>query len=181
MQELWVGSAWWGWDWLTALFGISPMPSIYFLLTLTRRTSPVSRCWPSWRNSLVSTCYQLPAPLSSHTRAQCQRRIFPCLSTVSFPPSVTPQRWHAENVARLLLLCKSSLCYTFLANKANNGRLPEVSRLLVHIVLVSVLRPINHNSCWVKVLISRNANLKRDLAGGNSLDEELLSGYIWVG
>lgn len=93
------------------------------------------------------TFYQRPAPLSSHTRAQCQRGVFLCLSIVSFPPSVTPQQWHAENVARLLLLCKSSLCYTFLANKADSGRLLEVSRLLVHIMLVSVLRPINHNSC----------------------------------
>lgn len=92
------------------------------------------------------TFYQPPAPLGSHAGAPCQRRVFFCLSTVSFPPSVTPQQWHVENVARLLLLCKSSLCYTFLANKANSGRLPEVSRLLVHIVLVSVLRPINHHS-----------------------------------
>lgn len=42
-------------------------------------------------------------------------------------------------MARLLVLCESSLCYTILASKAINGRLSEVSRLIVHIVLVSVL------------------------------------------
>nr|XP_046260336.1 F-box only protein 47-like [Scatophagus argus] len=49
---------------------------------------------------------------------------------------VIPQPWHVENVARLLVLCGSSLCYTFLASKAVNGRLNEISRLIVYIILV---------------------------------------------
>nr|XP_020470070.1 F-box only protein 47 isoform X2 [Monopterus albus]XP_020470071.1 F-box only protein 47 isoform X2 [Monopterus albus]XP_020470072.1 F-box only protein 47 isoform X2 [Monopterus albus]XP_020470073.1 F-box only protein 47 isoform X2 [Monopterus albus]XP_020470074.1 F-box only protein 47 isoform X2 [Monopterus albus] len=49
---------------------------------------------------------------------------------------VIPQPWHVENVARLLVLCGSSLCYTFLASKARNGRLFEISRLIVYIILV---------------------------------------------
>uniref|UniRef100_A0A3Q2ZEP7 F-box protein 47 n=1 Tax=Kryptolebias marmoratus TaxID=37003 RepID=A0A3Q2ZEP7_KRYMA len=49
---------------------------------------------------------------------------------------VIPQPWHVENVARLLVLCGSSLCYTILANKAVNGRLTEVSRLIIYIILV---------------------------------------------
>ncbi|KAK5861315.1 hypothetical protein PBY51_022722 [Eleginops maclovinus] len=49
---------------------------------------------------------------------------------------VIPQPWHVENVARLLVLCGSSLCYTVLASKAVNGRLLEISRLLVYIILV---------------------------------------------
>uniref|UniRef100_A0A8C5DVW5 FBXO47 ARM repeats region domain-containing protein n=1 Tax=Gouania willdenowi TaxID=441366 RepID=A0A8C5DVW5_GOUWI len=49
---------------------------------------------------------------------------------------VIPEQWHIENVARLLVLCGSSLCYTILASKALNGRLPEVSRLIVFIILV---------------------------------------------
>ncbi|KAI4805122.1 hypothetical protein KUCAC02_009752 [Chaenocephalus aceratus] len=44
--------------------------------------------------------------------------------------------WHVENVARLLVLCGSSLCYTILASKAVNGRLLEISRLIVYIILV---------------------------------------------
>lgn len=93
------------------------------------------------------TFYQLTALCSSRARAQCQRKeVFLCLCTVSFSPPVIPQQWHVENVAHLLLLCESSLCYSILASKAINGRLFEVSRLLVHIVLVSVLRPINNNS-----------------------------------
>uniref|UniRef100_A0A665U7M2 F-box domain-containing protein n=1 Tax=Echeneis naucrates TaxID=173247 RepID=A0A665U7M2_ECHNA len=47
-----------------------------------------------------------------------------------------PQPWHVENVARLLVLCGSSLCYTVLASKALNGQLPESSRLIVYIILV---------------------------------------------
>lgn len=41
-----------------------------------------------------------------------------------------------ENVARLLVLCGDSLCYTVLASKALNGRLTEVSRIIVYIILV---------------------------------------------
>uniref|UniRef100_A0A3Q1GLJ3 F-box protein 47 n=1 Tax=Acanthochromis polyacanthus TaxID=80966 RepID=A0A3Q1GLJ3_9TELE len=51
-------------------------------------------------------------------------------------PEVIPQPWHVENVARLLVLCGSNLCYTFLASKALSGRLTEISRLIVYIVLV---------------------------------------------
>ncbi|KAK2839624.1 hypothetical protein Q5P01_013364 [Channa striata] len=50
--------------------------------------------------------------------------------------TVIPQPWHVENVARLLVLCGSSLCYTVLASKTLNGRLVEVSRLIVYIILV---------------------------------------------
>uniref|UniRef100_A0A8C6SBU2 F-box domain-containing protein n=1 Tax=Neogobius melanostomus TaxID=47308 RepID=A0A8C6SBU2_9GOBI len=50
--------------------------------------------------------------------------------------TVIPQPWHLENVARLLVLCGSHLCYTFLASKALNGRLVEVSKLIVYIILV---------------------------------------------
>ncbi|AWP12916.1 putative F-box only protein 47 [Scophthalmus maximus] len=49
---------------------------------------------------------------------------------------VIPQPWHLENVARLLVLCGSSLCYTVLASRAVNGRLVEISRLIVYIILV---------------------------------------------
>ncbi|XP_060944686.1 F-box only protein 47-like [Limanda limanda] len=45
---------------------------------------------------------------------------------------VIPQPWHVENVARLLVLCGSNLCYTVLASKALNGRLQEISRLIVY-------------------------------------------------
>nr|XP_043875069.1 F-box only protein 47-like [Solea senegalensis]XP_043890090.1 F-box only protein 47-like [Solea senegalensis] len=50
---------------------------------------------------------------------------------------VIPQPWHVENVARLLVLCGNTLCYAVLANKALNGRLAEISRLIVFIILVS--------------------------------------------
>ncbi|XP_070832661.1 F-box only protein 47-like [Chaetodon trifascialis] len=49
---------------------------------------------------------------------------------------VIPRPWYVENVARLLVLCGSSLCYAILANKAINGRLTEMSRLIVYIILV---------------------------------------------
>ncbi|KAG7502009.1 hypothetical protein JOB18_011838 [Solea senegalensis] len=52
-------------------------------------------------------------------------------------PEVIPQPWHVENVARLLVLCGNTLCYAVLANKALNGRLAEISRLIVFIILVS--------------------------------------------
>ncbi|KAM6934377.1 F-box only protein 47-like [Xenentodon cancila] len=50
--------------------------------------------------------------------------------------TVIPEPWHVENVARLLVLCGSRLCYTALASKALNGRVTEISRLLIYIILV---------------------------------------------
>uniref|UniRef100_A0A673AYW1 FBXO47 ARM repeats region domain-containing protein n=1 Tax=Sphaeramia orbicularis TaxID=375764 RepID=A0A673AYW1_9TELE len=49
---------------------------------------------------------------------------------------VIPEPWNMENVARLLVLCGNHLCYTFLANKALNGRLHDISRLIVFIIMV---------------------------------------------
>ncbi|KAM3860433.1 F-box only protein 47-like [Diretmus argenteus] len=49
---------------------------------------------------------------------------------------VLPEVWHMENVARLLVLCGNTVCYSILANKAHNGQLRQVSRLIVHIILV---------------------------------------------
>lgn len=92
------------------------------------------------------TFYQLHSTSQlTHKTPMSAKRSLPLFVPVSSSPLVIPQQWHVENVARLLLLCESSLCYTILASKAINGRLFEVSRLLVHIVLVSVLRPINNN------------------------------------
>ncbi|KAM9486842.1 F-box only protein 47-like [Clarias gariepinus] len=50
---------------------------------------------------------------------------------------VIPQPWHIENVARLLILCGNNICYSVLASKAINGRLFEVSRLMIFLILVS--------------------------------------------
>ncbi|KAI4893676.1 hypothetical protein NFI96_003592 [Prochilodus magdalenae] len=50
---------------------------------------------------------------------------------------VTPLPWHMENIARLLMLCGNSICYEVLASKAINGRLSEISRLLIFLILVS--------------------------------------------
>ncbi|NXM81356.1 FBX47 protein, partial [Oenanthe oenanthe] len=50
--------------------------------------------------------------------------------------SVVPQRWLMENNARLLLLSGNSICFTFMASKAVNGRAVELARLMVFMVLV---------------------------------------------
>ncbi|XP_062862466.1 F-box only protein 47-like [Trichomycterus rosablanca] len=50
---------------------------------------------------------------------------------------VMPQPWNMENVARLLILCGNSICYSVLASKAINGRHFEISRLLIFLILVS--------------------------------------------
>lgn len=137
MQELWVGIAWWRRICHAGPFGMWPMQSIYFLVILKWKTSPISRCWPSWRSLLVThlISYQ---HLSAHTKKYNDGEKICSVWVPFFPPPVIPQQWHVDNVARLLVLCESSLCYTILASKAINGRLFEVSRLLVHIVLVSV-------------------------------------------
>ncbi|NXH48543.1 FBX47 protein, partial [Dicaeum eximium] len=50
--------------------------------------------------------------------------------------SVVPQEWLMENNARLLLLSGNSICFTFMASKAVNGRAVELARLMVFMVLV---------------------------------------------
>ncbi|NXK70476.1 FBX47 protein, partial [Sylvietta virens] len=50
--------------------------------------------------------------------------------------SVVPQEWLMENNARLLLLSGNSICFTFLASKAVNGRALELARLMVFMALV---------------------------------------------
>ncbi|XP_060786497.1 F-box only protein 47-like [Neoarius graeffei] len=50
---------------------------------------------------------------------------------------VMPQPWHMENMARLLILCGNNICYNVIASKAINGRLFEISRLLIFLILVS--------------------------------------------
>ncbi|NXW71354.1 FBX47 protein, partial [Hirundo rustica] len=50
--------------------------------------------------------------------------------------SVIPQEWLMENNARLLLLSGNSICFTFLASKAVNGRAVELARLMVFMALV---------------------------------------------
>ncbi|KAM4756558.1 F-box only protein 47 [Cyanocitta cristata] len=49
---------------------------------------------------------------------------------------VIPQEWLMENNARLLLLSGNSICFTFLASKAVNGRAVELARLMVFMALV---------------------------------------------
>ncbi|XP_056368223.1 F-box only protein 47 isoform X2 [Oenanthe melanoleuca] len=49
---------------------------------------------------------------------------------------VVPQQWLMENNARLLLLSGNSICFTFMASKAVNGRAVELARLMVFMVLV---------------------------------------------
>ncbi|XP_068184493.1 F-box only protein 47-like [Antennarius striatus] len=49
---------------------------------------------------------------------------------------VIPHPWHLENVARLMVLCGSNFCCTVICNRAINSRLPEISRLMMYIILV---------------------------------------------
>ncbi|NXO00646.1 FBX47 protein, partial [Rhinopomastus cyanomelas] len=50
--------------------------------------------------------------------------------------SVVPQEWLLENNVRLLILSGNSVCFTFLASKAVNGRAAELARLVVFLTLV---------------------------------------------
>ncbi|XP_066563651.1 F-box only protein 47 [Amia ocellicauda] len=50
--------------------------------------------------------------------------------------TVLPGEWLQENVARLLILCGNRTCFTFMASRALNGRVAEIARLLVFLILV---------------------------------------------
>ncbi|XP_038132320.1 F-box only protein 47-like [Cyprinodon tularosa] len=66
---------------------------------------------------------------------------------------VIPQPWYVENVARLLVLCGNNLCYTFLASKALSGRLREISRIIIHIILVC--EKDGYSMSWVVKLVQQ--------------------------
>ncbi|KAM9343959.1 LOW QUALITY PROTEIN: F-box only protein 47-like [Pholidichthys leucotaenia] len=66
---------------------------------------------------------------------------------------VIPQPWHLENTARLLVLCGSELCYAVLASKALNGRLLDISRLIVFIILVC--EKDSYHMSWVVKLVQQ--------------------------
>ncbi|XP_034429988.1 F-box only protein 47-like isoform X2 [Hippoglossus hippoglossus] len=70
---------------------------------------------------------------------------------------VIPQPWHVENVARLLVLCGSNLCYTVLASKALNGRLQEISRLIVYMILVCEKE--GYHMSWAVKLVRQLCNV----------------------
>uniref|UniRef100_A0A8C8AYK8 F-box protein 47 n=1 Tax=Otus sunia TaxID=257818 RepID=A0A8C8AYK8_9STRI len=50
--------------------------------------------------------------------------------------SVVPREWLMENNARLLVLSGNNICFTFMANKAVNGRALDLARLVVFLALV---------------------------------------------
>uniref|UniRef100_A0A8C0ELJ4 F-box protein 47 n=1 Tax=Bubo bubo TaxID=30461 RepID=A0A8C0ELJ4_BUBBB len=50
--------------------------------------------------------------------------------------SVVPREWLMENNARLLVLSGNNICFTFMANKAVNGRALDLARLVVFLTLV---------------------------------------------
>ncbi|TKC49428.1 hypothetical protein EI555_016970, partial [Monodon monoceros] len=50
--------------------------------------------------------------------------------------SVVPREWLLENNAHLLILSGNSVCFTFMASKAMNGRAIELARLIVFLALV---------------------------------------------
>nr|XP_008269614.2 F-box only protein 47 isoform X3 [Oryctolagus cuniculus] len=52
------------------------------------------------------------------------------------PQDVVPREWLLENNARLLILSGNSICFTFMASKAVNGRATELARLVVFLALV---------------------------------------------
>ncbi|XP_028993452.1 F-box only protein 47-like [Betta splendens] len=65
--------------------------------------------------------------------------------------TVIPRPWHGDNVARLLVLCGSKLCYTILASMALNGKLLDVSRLIVYMTLVC--EKDGYHMSWVVKLV----------------------------
>ncbi|XP_034041920.1 F-box only protein 47-like [Thalassophryne amazonica] len=67
--------------------------------------------------------------------------------------TVLPWQWHVENVARLLVMCGSNFCYTILVSKAINGRLTEISTLIVYITLVCEKDGYSMN--WVVHLVQK--------------------------
>ncbi|KAM3923818.1 F-box only protein 47 [Leptodactylus fuscus] len=50
--------------------------------------------------------------------------------------SVVPREWRLENHARLLILSGNSICFTFMASKAVNGRTSDLARMVVFLALV---------------------------------------------
>lgn len=62
-------------------------------------------------------------------------------------PQVVPREWLLENNAHLLILSGNSICFTFMASKAVNGRTLELARLVVFLALVSESQGSTRGSC----------------------------------
>ncbi|XP_070585972.1 F-box only protein 47 isoform X2 [Erythrolamprus reginae] len=50
--------------------------------------------------------------------------------------AVIPREWHLENCARFLIMCGKSICFSFMAAKAAEGRTNELARLVIFQSLV---------------------------------------------
>ncbi|KAM4691902.1 F-box only protein 47 [Rhinophrynus dorsalis] len=50
--------------------------------------------------------------------------------------SVIPREWRLENTARFLILSGSSICFSFMASKAVNGRSMDIARIVVFLAFV---------------------------------------------
>ncbi|XP_037071411.1 F-box only protein 47-like [Pollicipes pollicipes] len=83
-----------------------------------------------------------------------------------------PDHWLAENVACLLLLAGDRLAVLLLANKALNGRIGEVARLLGAICIMS--HKFNRSQNWMMGVVQQVCH-----AIGNPRDRTNLMQAIW--
>ncbi|KAG9474066.1 hypothetical protein GDO78_004391, partial [Eleutherodactylus coqui] len=83
--------------------------------------------------------------------------------------SVVPNQWLLENNARLLILSGNSICFTFMASKAVNGRTADLGRMVVFLALVSAVycawRRNGEDSSFINLfhLVSAQANFHKEI------------------
>ncbi|XP_062311954.1 F-box only protein 47-like isoform X2 [Osmerus eperlanus] len=127
--------------WLTRILKPWPMVSQARLLFILYGPLLSDSClgWQEMRGPDVAHCalWDLAkAVVLLHSDREAKDWTTDTILAVLEELTVLPQAWHAESVSRLLVLCGNSLCYSVLASKALNGRLFEISRLIVYVTLV---------------------------------------------
>ncbi|KAM6970333.1 F-box only protein 47-like [Aplochiton taeniatus] len=128
--------------WLTSILKPWPMVSqarlLFILYGPLLPDGSVGWCEPHWEGLSQPALWDLANALlllhgEQHSRLWTTDTILAILEELT----ALPMAWDVECVARLLILCGNSLCYSVLASKALNGRLFEISKLIVYLILVS--------------------------------------------
>ncbi|XP_035250576.1 F-box only protein 47-like [Anguilla anguilla] len=127
--------------WLTRILKLWPMVSqARLLFVLYGPLLPDGKIgWHEMLDGVVAQCglWDLAkAVILLYTDAEAKDWSADTLLGIIEEMTVVPEAWHMENMARLLVLCGNSICYSVLASRAVNRRFLEISRLIVFLILV---------------------------------------------
>ncbi|XP_070585971.1 F-box only protein 47 isoform X1 [Erythrolamprus reginae] len=125
--------------WLTCILKPWPIGSQARLLFLL--FGPVSRLngYIDWRDMIQSPADKYSLKQMAHAVKLLRKKNEWTASDIVnliHEIAVIPREWHLENCARFLIMCGKSICFSFMAAKAAEGRTNELARLVIFQSLV---------------------------------------------